>query len=143
MPPQENKTIIRRLTEAFDRGDVTMVEYWVDPGYVDHSPAPGQPAGRDGLMNFARMLSTAFPDGKTTIDDLMAERDQVVCRWTARGTHKGEFMGIPATRKRVTITGMDVWRIRDGRVIEHWGEFDALGMLQQMGAVPVLEAMVR
>jgi steroid delta-isomerase-like uncharacterized protein len=82
------------------------------------------------------MIRAAFPDGRTTIDDIIAEGDKVVVRATMKGTHKGEFMGIPATGKQVTISGIDVTRFVNGKSTEHWGQWDTLGMMQQVGVVP-------
>jgi len=72
-----------------------------------------------------------------TVEDVIAEEDRVVVRWTAQGTQQGELLGVPPTGKQVTVTGIDVYRIENGRTAEHWGNFDQLGMLQQLGVIPV------
>jgi predicted ester cyclase len=82
------------------------------------------------------MLRNAFPDFKATIDDIVAESDKVVIRMTWSGTHKGEFMGIPATGKRVSFGVIDIMRIAGGKLVEHWGQTDTMGMMQQLGAIP-------
>jgi predicted ester cyclase len=83
------------------------------------------------------MYLTAFPDLHLTIEDLIAEGDKVVDRQTARGTHQGTFMGIPPTGKQITVTAMNISRIVGGKIVEHWVELDTLGMLQQLGVVPM------
>lgn len=90
----------------------------------------------EGTKAFTGMYRSAFPDTKMTIDLQIAEGDKVTTRWTAHGTHKGELMGIPATGKQVTITGVGIDRIAGGRIVETWGEFDLMGMMQQLGVVP-------
>ena len=83
------------------------------------------------------MYRSAFPDMQLTIEDQIAEGDKVVTRWTARGTHQGELMGIPPTGKQATVTGITVGRVANGKFVESWSNFDALGMMQQLGVVPV------
>jgi predicted ester cyclase len=82
------------------------------------------------------MFLSAFPDTKMTIEDQLAEGDKVTTRWTATGTHTGELMGIPATGKAVTVTGFDITRYSGGKSVEHWGQFDQMGMMQQLGVIP-------
>ena len=83
-----------------------------------------------------QMFLSAFPDGVSTTDDLIAEGDKVVERFTFRGTNNGSFMGAPPTGKKVTSTGMSIFRIAGGKIVEHWGENDALGTMQQLGLIP-------
>lgn len=90
----------------------------------------------EGTKAFTGMYRSAFPDTKMTIDLQIAEGGKVTTRRTAHGTHKGELMGIPATGKQVTITGVGIDRIAGGRIVETWGEFDLMGMMQQLGVVP-------
>ena len=82
------------------------------------------------------MYRSAFPDVHFTIEDLFAAGDKVVSRWTARGTHKGELMGIPATGKQVEVTGMDIDQVSGGKIVGSWNSWDALGLMQQLGVVP-------
>jgi steroid delta-isomerase-like uncharacterized protein len=86
-----------------------------------------------------RSLRAAFPDGRVTIEDMIAEGDKVVTRYNSRGTHKGDFMGIPATGKKVAVTGIVISRIAKGKIAEEWEEFDALGFMVQLGAIPPIE----
>jgi predicted ester cyclase len=83
------------------------------------------------------MYQMAFPDVRMTVEDGFAEGDKVVVRWTGRGAHTGELMGIPPTGKQVTVTGIDVYRVAGGKLVERWGEFDQMGMMQQLGVVPL------
>jgi steroid delta-isomerase-like uncharacterized protein len=83
------------------------------------------------------MFRTAFPDGRFTVEDLLADGEKVVSRFTATGTHKNDFMGIPATGKAITVTGIDILQFADGKAVEHWGEIDGLGMMQQLGVLPL------
>jgi steroid delta-isomerase-like uncharacterized protein len=88
------------------------------------------------LKGAVQLFRTAFPDLHFTIEDEIAEGDTVVSRWTARGTHRGEFMGTPPTGRTIAVTGMDILHFVDGRIRENWAAFDALGLLQQLGAIP-------
>ncbi len=137
MAAEENKAIVARLADAiWNQGDLTAVEELYAPDIIDHSPAPGQAPGLEGEKQVVTQFRTAFPDLQTTNDDLIAEGDTVVLRWSGRGTHQGEFAGIPPTGKPMTVTGIEIYRFSNGKVVERWGEFDMLGILQQLGAIP-------
>lgn len=124
------------MEEVINQGNLDAIDKLIDPGVVDHAAPPGFPTGREGARRFTAMLSSAFPDLHLTIEDTIAERDRVVVRGTWNGTHEGEFMGIPATGRRVRVSQIDITRCADGRMVEHWGQFDALGLMQQLGVVP-------
>ncbi len=96
----------------------------------------GQPIGRDGFTQFVTAVRSTFSDLQFTIDDMVAEADKIAVRYTGHATHQGEFSGIPATGKAITITGIDMFRIADGKLVEEWLNFDQLSMLQQMGVIP-------
>ena len=135
MSTEENKAIDRRFTEeVWNQGNLAVVDELMSADYDGHDPA--MPAGSEGLKQFVLMYRSAFPDVHLTIEDQIAEGDTVVSRWTARGTHKGELMGIPPTGKQVTVTGMNIERIANGKFVEGWSNYDTLGMLQQLGVVP-------
>ena len=103
--------------------------------FVIHDPLQGD--GDLGyLKQYARGVLTGIPDLHITTDDLIAEGDQVVKRWTARGTHKGDFMGVPATGNRIEVTGIEIYRIAGGKIVEIWGVMDSLGLMQQLGVIP-------
>jgi steroid delta-isomerase-like uncharacterized protein len=135
MSTEENKAIARRHVEASDRGDHAAAFAVVAPDAVWHG-FPGMPATVDAWKQAHAMFFGAFPDMRITIDDELAEGDKVVTRWTARGTHTGELMGIPPTGKRVTFSAIAVDRIAGGEILEHWIEIDRLGLMQQLGAIP-------
>ena len=134
---EENKALARRaFEEVWNQGNLDAMDEIYAPDVVDHSRAPGFPEGVEGSKAFISMYMNAFPDTKMTVDLQIAEGDIVATRWTAHGTHKGELMGIPATGKQVTVTGIGIDRIAGGRIVESWGEFDQMGMMQQLGVVP-------
>lgn len=139
MPEAENKTIAERFNEdVWGRGDEAALEELLAPDFVDHDALPGQPPGREGHKQILAMFRSAFPDLQVATEDIVAEGDKVVSRWTARGTHQGELMGIAPTGKEVTIKGIDVLRIAEGRIVERWAEDNGLELMQQLGAIPEL-----
>jgi steroid delta-isomerase-like uncharacterized protein len=134
MSVEENKAIFRRIVEeGFNKGNLAIVDELVATNHVNHTD---NVHGPEEYKQFINMYRTAFPDLHMTIEDQIAEGDKVVNRWTSRGTHKGELMGIPPTGKQTTVTGMYVARIIGGKIVEEWGNLDALGMMQQIGVVP-------
>jgi steroid delta-isomerase-like uncharacterized protein len=134
MSVKENKAIFRQIVEeGFNKGNLAIVDELVAANHVNHAD---NVRGPEEYKQFIAMYRTAFPDLHMTIEDQIAEGDKVVNRWTSRGTHKGDLMGIPPTGKQVTLTGTYVARIVGGKIIEEWGNFDALGMMQQLGVVP-------
>ncbi len=135
MSAEENKAIARRAYDAINRNDLDALEEMVDSDITDHDPAPGQGPGLEGVKQYFSSLHAAFPDVHMDVEDMIAEGEKVVARVSVSGTHQGEFLGIEPTGNRVTIKGIDILRITDGKVVEHWGNFDDLGMLQQLGIV--------
>ncbi|MBK9714245.1 MAG: ester cyclase [Kouleothrix sp.] len=133
---EANKAIIRRYREAHNANDLAALDEIVATDLVSHSHLPGVPGGREGGKMVHQGSLAAFPDGQTTTDDLIAEGDRVVERFTFVGTQQGPFMGIPASGKLCRITGMSVFRLADGKIVEHWGENDGLGLLMQLGVLP-------
>jgi steroid delta-isomerase-like uncharacterized protein len=136
MSTEANKSLVRRLTEASNSGNLAVYDELLADSFVDRSAPPGFPNDREGQKQFAMMLNVGFPDANQTIDELIAEGDKVVMRWTGRGTNQGEFMGMPATGKPVTVTGIDIYRLEGDKIVEHWGEWDMMGMMQQLGVGP-------
>ena len=136
MSLEDNKALVRRSIEGENRADLGMVEDCYATNYVHHDP--DNPAVRDwpGLKEAFLTYFAAFPDGYVVIDDLIAEGDKVVKRWTSRGTHQGEFAGIQATGKQVSFTGTTTYRLAGGKIVEAWWNYDLFGMLQQLGAIP-------
>jgi steroid delta-isomerase-like uncharacterized protein len=133
---EQNKALVRYLIEeVIGRANLDLADEYVSEDYVGHSSIP-EANTKEGHKQYIAALHRAFPDLEITLDDLIAEGDKVVTRWTARGTHKGEFMGIPPTGRRVVITGIDIDRVVDGKLVECWTRPDDLGLLQQIGAIP-------
>jgi steroid delta-isomerase-like uncharacterized protein len=137
MSEEENKIIARRFNdEVWDGGDEGALEELFAEDVVDHGAIPGQPPGREGHKYQLALFRSAFPDLRVTSEDIFSEGDKVAYRWTGRGTHQGELMGIPATGNDVTFRGIDVLRIEGGKVVERWSEYNALEAMQQMGVLP-------
>ncbi len=138
MSTEQNKELVRRLIEeAFNRGNISLIDEFFAPDFVEHEELPpGIPPGREAPKQLTIMLRNAFPDFKATIDDIMAEGDKVVVRQTWSGTQNGEFMGIPPTGKSVSFGVIDIIRIAGGKLVEHWGQMDSMGMMQQLGVIP-------
>jgi steroid delta-isomerase-like uncharacterized protein len=138
MPTVESREIARRFTEeCWDRNDVSVLDDIMAADFDDHDPAPGQGPGRDGYKQVTAQYFSAFSDFRVRNEDVIAEEDKAVLRWTARGRHTGPLMGMPPTGKDVTLRGIDIIRVDDrGRIVERWGEFDLFGLLTQLGALP-------
>ncbi len=138
MSTEENKAISRRLQEeVLGQGKVELVDELLAPDYVSHAPgSPEQTRGAEDIKHIVQTYRSAFPDLTYTVEEQVAEGDMVVTRWTARGTHQGEFMGIAASGNSIEVSGMSMDRISGGKIAEDWVNWDALEMLQQIGAIP-------
>ena len=137
MTEAENETIARRvLDEIFGQGNLDAADELFAPGFVGHQPGGELVNGPQGIKDMAGMYRAAFPDMQMTIEDVIASGDQVVTRWSARGTHQGELQGIAPTGNQVTVTGINLARIENGQIVEEWENFDQLGMMQQLGVIP-------
>jgi steroid delta-isomerase-like uncharacterized protein len=139
MSTEENKAVARReLGELYNEGgNLDAAREIYAPDFVGHEPTAGDIRGVDGAKQYAATMRLAFPDLSCTVEDQVAEGDEVVTRWSAHGTHQGETEDLgPATGNRMEITGISVERFSDGKVAESWDSFDALGMMQQLGLVP-------
>ncbi len=99
---------------------------------IDHNPQPGQGQGREGIHQVIDLYHATFPDLRITNEDVVVSGDRAVLRWSATGTHEGDQLGVPATHRNVRLTGIDILRIEDGRIVERWAEFNALEMMQQI-----------
>lgn len=136
-PTDVNKAAFRELLEVEISGArFDLTDSLVHPDFVDHTNPPGMQHGRDGHRGIVSLFHGAFPDGQWSVEDLIAEGDRVVARTTFRGTHTGDFFGIPPTGIRVEMGGVHIGRFVDGKIIEHWGNNDDLGMMRQLGAIP-------
>lgn len=133
-----HEATMRRVYELISAGDVDGFGEMLADDFVEHEQLPGFPMTKAGVKEYFRMLTTAFPDLRFTAEEILASGDKVVSRVTVTGTQKGDFMGVPATGKSVTVQAIDIVRIdEDGLGREHWGVFDAMSLMQQLGAVPV------
>jgi predicted ester cyclase len=131
------KSLARQLLEDdISRGDEAVAARIIHPDFVDHTNPPGMQHGLAGHKAIVSLFRTAFPDQWWQIEDLIAEGDKIVARTTMTGTHQGDFFGISATGRSVTLKGIHIMRVADGRVIEHWGSNDDLGMMRQLGVIP-------
>ena len=134
---ERNKTVVRRFVEEVqNKKDPAVFDELNDPEFVNLSAPPGMPADREGGKMFLSSFFSAFPDSRWTVDDMIAQGDQVATKKTFTGTHTGDFGEITATGNRVTLQYVDILRLRDGKIIEHWLCMDQLTFLQQLGAVP-------
>lgn len=137
---EANKALATRLyEEVLSGGNLDVIEEIATDDYVEHNPLPGQGMGLQGLRDRAGMLTAALAP-RFTLEDVIAEGDRVVVRWTNSGTHVGEFAGIPPTNKDFTITGIDIYRVENGKLAEHWDVVDQLSLLQQLGLLPAPES---
>ena len=136
MSTEENKALLRRLfEEVWNQGNLGTVDELLATDYVLNDP--GQMVrGPEGFKAYVSAFRAAFPDMKATIEDQIAGDDRVAMRFTVQATHTGEFQGIPPTGKQVIMSGIDIQRIVDGKIVENWVNLDALGLLQQLGVFP-------
>jgi steroid delta-isomerase-like uncharacterized protein len=135
MPIKDTKAVYRRfIEEVANKGNFALADELLAEDVIEYEILPpGLPANRDGIRQLFRLLRTAFPDLEITIEDLLNDGDKVVARVTLRGTHSGEFLGLPPTGKKVAYEAIDISRIVDGRMVEHWGIPDYLTLFRQLG----------
>jgi len=134
MSVRQNKAIVEA---SFDRLETILAshEELYGSDWVGHFP--GMPTlDAEGHRRYSEVMQTAFPDLERKIEDMLADGDKVVVRWTARGTQTGEFQGLPPSHKFATSSGITIFRIADERIVEEWSESDLLGLLQQIDAIP-------
>ena len=148
MSEEDNKAVIRRWIEAFNERDLQGEADVLAPGFVAHvpdAPAPLDLEGLEAWREFTAPFVEAFPDLRLTVQDIAAEGDTVAARVAFRGTHQGEFQGIPPTGKEVAFSSMEFNRVVDGKVKEHWVEINLLGLVQQLGVatIPGPQQLVR
>ena len=137
----DHAATIRRMYDLLSAGDIDGFGDLIADDFVEHEETPGLEPTKEGVKQFFHMYRAAFPDLRMEPQDVLASGDKVVARARATGTNQGEFMGMPATGKRVDVQLIDIIRFGDdGLAREHWGVFDALGMMQQLGAIPARPA---
>jgi steroid delta-isomerase-like uncharacterized protein len=134
MSVEQHKALVQQFVDEFwNAGNLAAADEFMDSRAVVHEPVAGAPAD---LKLVAQAIHAAFPDWHSTVEEMIAEGDRVVERWTGRGTHRGEFQGIPPTGKRVTVPGVVLYRIANGKIIEFRGQFDRMSLFEQLGGVP-------
>jgi len=135
MTLEENKTIVRRWIEAYNKRNLDLFDEFIAPDYVDHT----NKVGREGLKQLFDMGLKGFPDWHETIEDIIAEGDKVWVRLAYTGTHTGEFMGLPPTGKKITSKAVDIYRIVNGKLAEYWNVTDNINIFKQIGAIEITE----
>jgi steroid delta-isomerase-like uncharacterized protein len=131
------KALSRRFyDEVFVKGDMAALDELVDDDFVEHEEFPGMSSDKAGLRTFVTTMREAFPDVSVEIVSIAVDGDEVWTQAVMRGTHRGEFMGVPATNRAIEVPMFDRVRIRDDKAIEHWGLTDSLALMQQLGVVP-------
>ena len=142
MSTEANKALVRRWVDEVlnvrDVSEQSRAYQLVAADFVGHFPGQPPIEGLEAYRQFGSLYFKAFPDLQITPEDLIAEGDKVTMRYGWRATHRGELMGIPATGKQVTTSGISILRVADGKIAEQWDNFDNLGMLQQIGVVPTM-----
>ena len=131
-----NKDLVRAFEAHINARELDEAIALLSPDFVDHTPGVGLPSGIDGVRAFFTMQYTGLPDNHRRSMEMIGEGDKVVHRLSGEGTHEGMLLGMPPTGRRVTWSCIDIWRVEDGRLVEHWVEADMLGLMQQIGLVP-------
>jgi steroid delta-isomerase-like uncharacterized protein len=138
MSTEQNKSIVRRwIEEGWNKHNLAVIDEVYAPNFVQHEPEPQTVNSSEALKQYVGAYLTAFPDLSLSIEDLIAEGDKVVWRFVSNGTHAGPYMGMPATGKKGVITGIVIFRLENSRIVEAWVNIDALGLLQQLGVIPM------
>jgi steroid delta-isomerase-like uncharacterized protein len=129
-----NKEVVRDFIDGlFTKGDLGAIDAYLAEDFVNHDPPFEVSADRDGMRAAGEMMRAGFPDWRSEVHELIAEGDLVVERFTASGTHRGEVMGVPATGRTVRLPGINIFRLREGRIVERWGRLDDLAFRRQLG----------
>ena len=136
MSTQENKALVYAFAERINAKDLEAALTLVSPSHIEHGPHPGLSSGAEAVRAFFSLLLAGFPDARTTILDTIAEGDKVVIRALIEGTHTGPFMGVPPTGRHAQWSLIDIHRLADGKIVEHWVQVDTMGLMQQLGLVP-------
>lgn len=137
MSLEDNKAIVLKFYEIFDRQDIERGRELMSPDIIARGLDAEPQIGIDAVMQYGRMIFAAFPDGCHVLEEVIAEGDRVVTRGTFRGTHQGELMGIPPTEKQVSFSVIHIDRVADGKVVEHWGQGNVLDLMQQIGILSI------
>lgn len=137
MGQQENIAATQRFGEAVNSGNFSAFHEVMAPTILDHDPAPDQGNGPEGFIKFFSAFRAAFPDLAVAVDHLVADDDNIAIAYTVTGTHEGDFLGVPATGRKISARGVQIARFQNGQMVERWGSSDQLGILQQIGADPI------
>ena len=134
----DNADLIKRFYEEIvGGGNLGLIDELAADDIVDHEEGfPGQPSGKEGVKFFVNTMRQAFPDINVSVDVTLDQGELAAGRAIMRGTHQGDFMGVPASNKAIEVETLDIIRVEDGRVAEHWGVTDTMGLMQQIGAIP-------
>ncbi|MFH5800115.1 ester cyclase [Haladaptatus sp. CMAA 1911] len=145
MTAEENERLVRRdPDEIWSDGRVELIDELYHEDFVLHDPSsPESDAGRDEYREYVETYRRAFPDAEYTVDDIVSDGDTVMLRYTAEGTQDGELLGIKPTGKHVTVSGMEEYRVEDGKITEMWTNYDSFGLFRQLGVVPSLAELAR
>jgi steroid delta-isomerase-like uncharacterized protein len=139
MSTETNKQLVQRYyDEVHNDRNYDLIDALIAPNFKEHDPLPGQQEGRTGIKQREKMLADSL-DVHFTVEDMIAEGDKVVVRWRNRGTHIGEFLGVPPTGRDFSIEGINVYRVEDGRLAEGWSVADVFGQMLQLGVIPAPE----
>jgi steroid delta-isomerase-like uncharacterized protein len=138
-PSSRNEQVVRRFFEVGpSKGDLAAADELLDPGFVMHTPLPVSGPGVEAMNTVITTCRAAFHDLHVTIHDLISTGDTVTARFVAHGVHRGNFMGMPPTGKEIALSGIEIFRLKDGKITELWGEANLLGLMQQLGVAPAL-----
>jgi len=132
---QNKNTVTSFIDALFTKGDLGAVDEYLAEDFVNHDPPMGVTADREGMRTAGAMFRAAFPDWHSDMGILVGEGDLVAEHFTASGTHQGEIFAVPASGRTVSLPGINIWRVRDGRIMERWGRLDDLGLLRQLGVI--------
>ncbi|MEY7851296.1 ester cyclase [Natrarchaeobius sp. A-rgal3] len=139
----DSKALVRRdPEEVWTEGDLEVIDEIFAEEFVLHDPsAGGEPRGREEYRGYVETYREAFPDVEYEVEDAIGDGEYVTIRYTAHGTHDGEFLGLEPTGDRVSVSGMELYRVEDGAIVEMWTNYDALGLFQELGVIPPLEEL--
>jgi steroid delta-isomerase-like uncharacterized protein len=133
---EQNKDVVRRIQDAFNSGNLDGLDDLVAADIKSADALPGTPPGLEGAKAAHQMVLSWFPDYTVKLDEMIAEGDRVIARFTVSGTHKGEMNGVPPTGKSYSVPGFSEYRIENGKAVEHWGLHDNFGVMVQLGLIP-------
>lgn len=140
MSLEENKAVVLRMTEElYNKGNIESADQFFAGAYIHHDPASPHVTDLAGLKETLRAFRAACPDLHITSDELLADGDKVTKRWTLHGTHTADLGGLPPTGRRITLSGLELFRLANGKIVESWVAYDNLSLLQQLGAIPTPE----